>query len=347
MRRVNLLLFLMLLAAAPASAKGLEIFFIDVEGGQATLIVTPTGESLLIDSGYGRGDKRDPDRILAAMKEAHIDRIDYFLATHFHGDHVGGIVELATRVPVGMYIDYGAPLGTIYGADRMSGRPFATYEAARGQNPHMVPRPGDRLPIEGLRVDVVSSGGELITTPMPGAGQVNDTCGTLEDHPEDGTENFRSLGVVLQYGAFRFVDLGDLSGLTLQKLVCPRNLLGDASVYLIAHHGDYDTNEHAIYAALSPRVAIMNNGAFKGGDPATFWTARTVPGLELWQLHASLIAGSKNAPSEFISNLDNHDQDPAAYWIRLTASEDGSFTVVNSRSGFTRTYSSKPNAHKH
>lgn len=348
MRLVNALLLVVVMAVAtPAASKGLEIFFIDVEGGQSTLIVTPAGQSLLIDAGYGRGSLRDPERILAAAHEAGLERIDYFLATHFHGDHVGGVTDLATRIPIGTYIDYGAPLGTIYGADRMSGRPFALYEATRAQNPHIVPRPGDRLPLEGVKVDVVSSGGELLTTPLPGAGQLNAACGKLEDHPEDGTENFRSLGVVVRFGEFSFVDVGDLSGNTLSKIICPRNLIGEASVYLIAHHGDYDTDSPAIYAALKPRVAVMNNGPLKGGDPAVFWTARTQPGLDLWQLHASEIPGAKNSPREFIANVDNHDQHPAAYWIKLTANEDGSFTVVNSRSGFARTYSPKPSHSTH
>lgn len=342
MRRVNGIFLLLVMLAAPASAKDLEIYFIDVEGGQATLIVTPAGESLLIDAGYGRGNNRDADRILAAAKAARIERIDYFLATHFHGDHVGGIPELAAQIPILNFIDYGAPLGTIYGADRMSGRPFATYEPIRSLGRHIVPKPGDRLPLTGLAVDVVSSGGDLLTTPLPGGGQSNEACGSLEDHPEDGTENFRSLGVVLQFGAFRFVDLGDLSGKTLQKLVCPLNLLGEASVYLIAHHGDYDTNEHAIYAALKPRVAVMNNGATKGGDPATFWTVHAQPNLDLWQLHASERRGATNAPSEFIANLNNHDIEPTGHWIKLTATDDGSFTVVNGRTGFARTYPPRP-----
>ena len=223
----------------------------------------------------------------------------------------------------------------MYGADRMSVRSFAAYEHVRALGRHLVPRPGDRLPLAGLAVDVVSAGGEVLTTALPGGGQPNDVCGTLEDHPEDGTENFRSLGVVLRYGAFSFVDLGDLSGKTLQKLVCPRNLLSQASVYLIAHHGDYDANEHAIYAALKPRVAVMNNGARKGGDPATFQTVHARPDLDLWQLHASQIAGAKNAPNEFIANL-NHDQEPTGHWIRLTANEDGSFTVVNAERALPR-----------
>ena len=147
------------------------------------------------------------------------------------------------------------------------------------------------------------------------------------------------MGIVLRHGAFSFVDLGDLSGNTLPKLVCPRNLLGKASVYLIAHHGDYDTNTPAMYAALEPRVAVMNNGVRKGGDPATFRTVQTQPGLDLWQLHASRRSGARNAPDSFIANLD--DEECAGHWIKLTATDDGGFSVTNGRTGVTATYSSR------
>jgi competence protein ComEC len=344
MKRVNVMVLLILLLAASASAKDLEIFFIDVEGGQATLIVTPAGQSLLIDAGYGR-TSRDPERIMAAVREAGIERIDYLLITHFHGDHVGGVAELASRIPIGTFVDYGGPLGTSYGADRMSVRGFSTYEPVRSQGRHLQPQPGDRLPLTGVEVDVASVGGALLSMPLAGGGQVNDACATLEDHAEDGTENFRSLGIVLRHGAFSFVDLGDLSGNTLPKLVCPRNLLGEASVYLIAHHGDYDANSPAVYAALKPRVAIMNNGATKGGDPVAFATAHAQQGLDLWQLHASHREGAKNAPDEFIANVD--DDGSTGYWIKLTASADGSFSIVNGRNGFSRTYPRKPRRDTH
>ena len=338
MRRAFATVFLVLLLGASISAASLEIYFIDVEGGAATLIVTPARESLLIDAGYGR-TSRDPDRILAAARAAGLERIDYLLVTHFHGDHVGGIPELASRIPVGTFIDYGGPLGTSYGADRMTVRGFSTYEPVRGRGRHLQVQPGDRLPLTGVEVDIVSAGGNLISAPLPGGGQGNEACAVLEDHPEDGTENFRSVGLVLRRGSFTFVALGDLSGNTLPKLVCPRNLLGEASVYLIAHHGDYDTNTPAMYTALKPRAAVMNNGVLKGGDPETFKTVQAQPGLDLWQLHASRRERVKNSPDDFIANLDDEDCD--GHWIKLTATPDGAFSVVNSRTGFARTYPAK------
>ena len=335
MSRVIGLVLLLCLSAAPAWAKGLAIYFIDVEGGQSTLIVTPDGQSLLIDAGFGRGS-RDPDRILAAARDAGLERIDYMMVTHFHGDHVGGIPELASRIPIITYVDYGGPMGTIYGNDRMTVRSFAQYEQARNLGGHHVPRPGGRLPLTGVDATFVSSGGALITSPLPGGGEANDGCANLEDHPEDGTENFRSLGIVLKFGAFTFVDVGDLSGKTLQKLVCPMNMLGAASVYLISHHGDYDSDGPAMYRALKPRVAVMNNGVTKGGDPQTFRTVHAQSGLDLWQLHASQRPDAQNAPDDFIANLDDKDGD--GNWIKLNANTDGSFIVTNGRTGFTRSY---------
>ena len=319
------------------SGKTLDIFFIDVEGGESTLIVTPAGESLLIDAGYGGRGGRDPARILAATREAGIDHIDYLLITHFHPDHVGGVPELAALIPIDVFMDYGEPLGT----DRMTTGGFRSYEPIRTYHRHLRLKPGDRLPLKGVDGDIVSAAGAVLTRPLPGAGQKNDACATLEDQPEDGTENFRSIGLRLRYGAFRFVDLGDLSGNTLGSLVCPTNPLGTASVYLVPHHGNFDSNVPAVIAALRPRVAIMNNGATKGGAPESFATLRRQSGLEdLWQLHASRNKNAENSADSFIANVDDGQ---TGYWIKLTANDDGSFTMVNARNGFSKTYVTKGN----
>jgi beta-lactamase superfamily II metal-dependent hydrolase len=325
-------LLIVLSAGAASSARALEVFFIDVEGGASTLIVTPSGQSMLIDAGYGGREGRDPARILAAAAEAGITRIDYLLVTHFHNDHVGGIPELASRIPIGTFIDYGEPLGS----DRMTTGAFRAYGPVRGSNPHLVPRPGDVLPLDGIEAKVVSAGGTLLTTPLDGGGATNDACAGAEDHPEDGTENYRSVGVMFRFGAFRFLALGDLSGNTLTRLACPMDLLGEVSAYLVSHHGDWDTNVPALYAALRPRVAIMNNGATKGGEPYAFKTLHALPALEdLWQLHASHNPRSVNSSEELIANIDDG---ATGYPIRMTAFEDGSFRIVNARTGYAKTY---------
>ncbi len=341
---VVLVLALGVLVWSATAATTLEIWFVDVEGGQATLIITPAGESMLVDAGYSpqnwRGaspavpNGRDPSRILEAAREAGISRLDYLMVTHFHPDHVGGVPDVASKLPVGTFIDYGAP----FSDDPSTLNWFHNYEPARRAGRHQLARPGDRIPLKGLDVAIVSAGGALISTPQPEGGGTTGACADREDFPEDGTENSRSIGFILRFGAFRFLDLGDLSGNTVTGLACPRDLIGPVSAYLIAHHGDYDTNVPALYGTLRPRVAIMNNGPMRGGDPASLKTLHGLTALEgLWQLHASQVEGAMNAPDAYIANMDDGTA-MKGYSLHLTAFEDGSFRIVNGRTGFTRTY---------
>ena len=319
-----------LVGAASAAGRSLEIYFIDVEGGASTLLVTPEGESVLIDAGYGQREGRDPGRVMAAMRDAGVDHLDYFIATHLHNDHVGGLPELAEKVRIGTFVDYGEPLGT----DRMANNAIRAYKPVRDAHQAIQARPGDRLPLRGVRADVVSAGGDLIETPLAGGGEPIASCARAEDQPEDGTENYRSVGVMFELGAFRFLSLGDLSGNTLTRIVCPTNRLGPVSAYLVAHHGDYDSNVAAVYDALQPRVAVLNSSASKGGSIDAFRTLQALPELEnLWQLHASRVA--PNAPDDFVANFDNTTD---GNWIHLSAEADGSFRVTNGRNGFTKSY---------
>jgi len=320
--------------AAAAAGRSLEIYFIDVEGGASTLLVTPAGETVLIDTGYGQREGRDPARVMAAMRAAGVDRLDIFVATHLHNDHVGGLPELAAQVPIGVIVDYGEPLGI----DRMVNNVIRTYGPVRDAHTARQVKPGDRLPLAGVRADVVSAGGDLVETPLAGGGQATPGCDRAEDHVEDGTENYRSVGLMIEHGAFRFLALGDLSGNTLTRIVCPIDRLGPVSAYLVAHHGDYDSNVPALYAALRPRVAVLNNGPAKGGSPDAFRTLHGLAGLEdLWQLHASRVA--RNAGDDFVAYFDNTTD---GNWIHLRAQDDGSFTLTNGRNGFTRAYPAAP-----
>ena len=334
-------------AAAPA---GLEIYFLDVEGGQSTLVVTPDRHSLLIDagwagdgSGFRTGDPhraRDANRIVAAARDAGVGRIDYLLITYFHVDHDGGVSELAQLLPIGVFIDHGSPSEEAAKTSAETRDGFAAYAKVRSTAAaHIEPRPGDRLPLTDVEATVVSSAGSTLAAPLPGAGGRNPLCAAQATAPRDPYENPRSTGVVIRYGAFRFLDVGDLSGEPLFHLACPQNLIGPVDVYLVAHHGGPDVADPAIFAAFRPRAAVMNNGATKGGARSTYQALHQVPGLEsVWQLHLSTEAGDGNFAAPYVANLDER----TAHWIKLVAREDGSFRILNQRTGEWQEYAARP-----
>ena len=335
--KLTALIFAVALAAgahARAAAKTLDIYFIDVEGGQSTLVVTPAGQSLLIDAGYPGFDARDADRIVAAARDAGVKRIDYLLVTHLHEDHNGGVAELQRRLPIGTFIDYGTPMET---APEVVAS-FAAYQEARTHAEHLVPKPGDRLPFRGLDVDIVSADGATITRPLDGGGQPNPSCQGVEIGGQLRGENPRSIGVRIRYGAFRFLDIGDLIRNRIGDLICPANLIGPVDVYLVAHHANNDPNLPATLEALQPRVAIANNGPWKGTTATALAQLHAFRGLEdVWQLHRTINDGAENFPDPFIANLLFNDRDGAA-WLKLSASDDGSFTVTNGRTGWMKNY---------
>ena len=335
--------------ARSAAAGSLRIYFIDVEGGQSTLLVTPQGESLLIDTGWaGNGapgakagdpaQSRDANRILAAAHDAGIRQIDYALITHFHGDHDGGVVELSQLLPIRHFIDHGGfAVGAHVDADAEAA--YAAYRAVRDKADHIEPKPGNRLPLKEIDATIVSAAASTIDKPLPGGGELNSACARSALPPGDAVENPRSTGLVVAFGRFRFLDVGDLTGEPLFKLACPTNMIGPVDVYLVAHHGGADASDPATFAAFKPRVAIMNNGLKKGGSRAVYEELHRVKGLEdVWQVHRSEAAGDQNFASDRIANLD----ESTAHWIKLTASDDGSFRVLNGRTGLDKTYSRRP-----
>jgi competence protein ComEC len=319
-------------AAAPE--KSLDIYFIDVEGGQSTLIVTPERESLLIDAGYPGLMDRDPDRIMAAVRDARLKRIDYLLVTHMHEDHNGGVPGLQRRIPIGTFIDYGAPFET--SPEVIAS--YAAYAEARQHADHLVPKAGDRLPLKGVDVDVVSADGATITKPLEGGGDPNPSCDGVETGGTVRGENPRSIGVRVRYGAFRFLDLGDLIRNRIGDLVCPVNLIGGIDVYLVAHHANTDVNLPATLEAIRPRVAIADNGPWKGTTAVALAALHASSGIEdVWQLHRTINDGAENFPDAFVANLQFNEQDGAA-WLKLSANDKGAFTVTNGRTGWTKTY---------
>ena len=328
-----------------AATKTLDIYFIDVEGGQSTLLVTPGGESLLIDTGWAAdgspgakpgepSQSRDARRIAAAAHDAGINRIDYLQITHFHTDHDGGVVELAQLLPIGQFVDHGT-LPAEAQKEEDTRQAYEAYLALRNKSPHLEPHPGDRLPIKGVSAVIVSSAGLTLREPLPGAGQLNGVCGSAALPPGDSIENPRSTGILVEFGKFRFLDVGDLSGQPLFNLACPKSLIGPVDAYLVGHHGGADNSDPAIFAAFLPRVAIMNNGLKKGGARETFETLHKVRSLEdVWQLHRSSGAGDLNFAPERIANPD----ETTAHWIKLSANLDGSFRVLNGRTGEWKNY---------
>ena len=332
---------LAVIGARGSGDKMLDIYFIDVEGGQSTLLRSPAGQTLLIDAGFpGSGtfrsktgdvrNARDAQRVAAAARDAGVTTIDFLLVTHFHADHAGGVAELTQLLPVGTFVDHGtvSPLADQNVPGTLD--VFGTYAAVRAKGRHVEPKPGDRLPVKGVEATIVSSAGSTIGKPLPGAGARNAACALSATMAQEPHENPRSTGVLVQFGKFRFLDLGDLTGSPLFNLVCPRDLVGPVDVYLVAHHGGADAADAATFAAFKPRVAIVNNGDVKGGAPEVFAALRAAPALkDVWQLHRSAAAGPGNFGDDRIANLD----DRTALWIKLSAHDDGSFQVTNERTG--------------
>jgi competence protein ComEC len=322
------------LAVVSATAADLRIYFVDVEGGQATLIVAPSGESMLVDAGWPGNNGRDSGRIVAAAKLAGIKQIDYLLVTHHHLDHVGGVPELAAKIPVVTFIDHGPNVETDSAARKLT----AAYQKAIENHNHLVVKPGDRVPLKSVDIQIVTANGEAISSALTGGDEENPACAGVKPQAPDPSENARSIGFILSYGKFRFADLGDLTWNKELSLACPKNLLGTVDVYLVTHHGMDISNSPAIVQALHPRVAIMDNGAKKGGSPKAWAVVRSSPGLEdLWQLHYAVAGGKDhNSPEQVIANPDA-GADPG-FWITLVAHPDGSFTVTNSRNDYAKTY---------
>ena len=314
-------------------AKILEIFFIDVEGGQATLVVSPSGQSMLIDTGFRGFDGRDTERIVQAAKAAKVKQIDYVVITHYHRDHVGGAPQLANRLKIGTFVDHGPNMED----SRVVKEDYSDYVKTFQHTQHVVAKPGDIVPLKNVNVRVLTAAGEVLKTALPGAGQPNPLCASTAKREPDPSENAQSLGVLITFGNFNILDLGDLTWNKELDLMCPNNPIGTVDVYLTSHHGLSQSGSPALVQAVHPRVAIMNNGARKGGQPAAWQIVKDSPGLEdLWQLHYSMEGGKEhNVPDSFIANVDEHCE---GSYLKLTAESNGSFTVFNSRNKFQKIY---------
>ena len=325
--RTFLLAMMLCLACA---AQDLKVYAIDVEGGKATLYVSPSGQSMLLDAGFDGFNGRDATRIAATAREAGVKQIDYLVITHYHADHAGGVAQLAARIPIRTFVDHGptAEPGTL----------FDVYAALRAKYHHIVVKAGDRVPITGLQVDVVAASGQPIPTPILGAGGANPLCADYRPMNDDPGENARSIGIVVSLGRFRVVDLGDLYWNQEGSLACPKNRIGMVDVYMTTHHAKRTSGAPALVQAMHPRAAIMNNGADTGAAESHWEMIHQSPGHpDIWQLHfASNNSKRYNAPKVFIANVDG--KHCAGNGILLTAKADGSFAIRNLRTSKEKRY---------
>jgi beta-lactamase superfamily II metal-dependent hydrolase len=347
--------------AQARAARPLEIYVVDVEGGNATLFVTPSGESVLIDTGNGGAQSaRDAGRIVEAARDAGVTKIDHLITTHWHGDHFGGLADVAIQLPIAHYYDHGPNVQPAQAVDDFLKDVYAGLTARATRT---VVKPGDTIPVKDLSWRVVASAGQVLRTNLPGAGRPNPACADSKMQAPDPTENAQSVSSVITFGKFRVVHMGDLTYNKELDLMCPANRLGTTDLLIVSHHGQAISNSPALVHALRPRAAIINNGTRKGGQPDAMRVLFSSPGLEdLWQMHFSLLSGQEyTVPGAFIANQIDQPQEALpvaawmpppqgqqpppppvhngkAYYFKVVAQQDGTFTVTNMRNSFGKTY---------
>jgi beta-lactamase superfamily II metal-dependent hydrolase len=325
------ILIALLLAGLASAADRLTVRFIDVEGGQAMLIVAPTGESMLVDAGSG---EQDAQRIQKAVHDAGLTRIHYLLLTNFHRDHAGGAVALSKLVPIVAYLDHGASSDTSPGAQDV----FSAYWAvARGRRRGVYA--GDTIPLGAADINILTANGDRISESLPGGGQINLLCGSDKQRPPERNEDTQSIGILLTFGRFRMLDFSDLLWNQEIDFVCPVNRIGTVTAYVTTHHGEATSGPQTLVHAVRPVIAIMNNGPEKGGAPETLKVLQKSPGIQaVWELHSSAAAGPANPEDRFIANPDGKD---GGFGLLLSVARTGEFSVTNERTGKTESYAAR------
>jgi beta-lactamase superfamily II metal-dependent hydrolase len=327
-----------------AQSRTLDIYFIDAEGGGATLLVAPSGESLLIDSGFPRPDDRDAKRIHAVAQQAGLKRIDYHMVTHFHTDHVGGLTALSKLIPIGRFFAHG---GAPEAGDVGRGIPavqewFDTYQKI-SEGKRTVLKVGDRLPFKDVKAEVITANRQFLAKPLSGSAP-NPFCADAERKAPDSLENQRNIATMFTYGRFTYFNPGDTPWETEMELSCPVNKLGTVTLYQTSKHGAFDGGGAPAHLnALKPKVVVVTNGPNKGlGIPAGkghYQRIANIPGIEgIWQVHMSPEGKDHNTPEEMIANTDTNVDHKEVHFIKASAAQDGTFTLTNSRNGFTKTY---------
>jgi beta-lactamase superfamily II metal-dependent hydrolase len=332
-----LLLFLLAGSVLAVAQSGkLTIYWVDTEGGAATLLIGPTGQSLLVDAGDAVQQDRDAQRIYQVAKLAGLKKIDAMLVTHFHSDHIGGVPALAKLIPIERYYDH----GEMRESTPIHMRLYKAYAAATEGKRNLV-QLGSQLPLAGVQINVVAADGNVIANPLSG-NKPNPFCAGVEQKPADKTENQRSIGFLLTWGKFKYMSLGDLTWDKEMEVACPVNRLGTATLFQATHHGFYGdlSGSPALLWAVAPKVVIVNNGARKGLPASAYERIRRSPGIEgIWQLHSA--AGNDSAHNTAADMIANVDSASDGHWIKAVVSKDGTFTVMNERNGSVRMYSSR------
>lgn len=354
-----LVAWLLAFALAPmgmlqAQSADLNLYWIDVEGGASTLVVSPSGESLLIDTGW-TVDDRDAKRIYVMAQHAGLKRIDYLVISHFHADHVGGLAALAKMIPIDRFFDRGDVI------EKENQRWLDDYHAASAGKRTVV-KAGDTIPVKGLKVLVVSSNQQVIAKPVNGGGS-NPLCADAEQKESAGLENARGVGLLLTYGKFKYLNLIDLDWEKEMELACPVNKLGKVTLYQTGRHGSFDgAGAPAFLGAIQPQVVVVNNGPRKGlgqrdnaksNNPPgkviapyeknAYLRLAALPGIEgIWQEHLSLLDPDPkhNTAPDMIANLED-TPGCKGNWIQSSVAWGGKFTLTNSRNGLSKTYTAR------
>jgi beta-lactamase superfamily II metal-dependent hydrolase len=326
-----------LTALAGGDDNRLDVYWIDVEGGAATLIVTPAGETVLIDT--GNPGFRDADRIVRlATQTAKIRSIDHLIITHYHRDHYGGAPTLATLLPIGTVYDNGVFEG-------MPDNPGKDYFDLKCQKRSVV-KPGNRLELKTAggapQLVMTCLGARQKFIALEGAAANESNCADHRDKDRDGSDNANSVVMLLEFGPFRFFDAGDLTWNMEHKLFCPKNQVGQVDVYQVTHHGLDSSNNPVVLKSLEPTVAVMNNGSTKGCMPEVFATLQATKSLEaIYQLHKNLRPDGNvnNVADEYIANREEKCQ---GNYVKLSVAPDGkSYTLAIPANQHERTFRTK------